>query len=96
MIIKKTDEECIELYRNIIQGNPNMKGYVIKKGLIMFRPSPGSKERVFVPKELRRMILHYFHDGNPGIHLGIKRTWMKIKGNYYWTSMYPDVRKYVQ
>lgn len=92
---QKADVECREIYNKIRQGNNGTCGYIIKRGLVMFKPQAKAKERVLIPRALRPMILHYFHDSNMGIHLGIRRTWYKIKKNYYWPKQYYDIRKYV-
>ena len=51
---------------------------------------------LFVPKgELRKEILYNMHDEVTAGHLGLKKTWDRIKLKYFWPKMFADVQNYV-
>ena len=78
--------------------------YVMDNGILyhLYAP-PGSghrKDRVIkqivVPHSLRDKILKAYHDSLLAGHAGIERTFQAIRLKYYWTSMFADIKQYVQ
>lgn len=59
-----------------------------------FRPD-GLPWLVVVPKHLRITILNELHDVPSSGHLGLLRTYTKVKERFYWPGMYQTVKKYV-
>ena len=51
--------------------------------------------RTVVPRSLRIELLHQYHDGSTGGHLGEAGTYERIADKYYWPTMYADVKSYV-
>lgn len=51
--------------------------------------------RLWVPDNLRAVILHDSHDVPMAGHLGVSRTFQKIHFNYYWKGMRKDVEQWV-
>ena len=89
------DEECQALLGQVRQGDASVRQLQEKGGLLVYRPRHARKERVFVTKDLRHMIMAYFHDSELGVHLGVTKTWNKIKREFYWPDMYKIVKDYV-
>jgi hypothetical protein len=54
------------------------------------------KETIVVPLKLRKSILLECHDDPISGHLGMFKTYSKIKARYYWPKMRKDICKYVQ
>ena len=49
-----------------------------------------------VPYALRQNVLRMCHDDMGGGHLGIKKTWPKIKERFYWATMYKDTVRWLK
>lgn len=49
-----------------------------------------------VPKELRAQVLKENHDDPAGGHLGVYKTYYRIKQLYYWPRMKSDIAKYIR
>ena len=64
------DEECRALLDKVRQVDTSVRQFQVKGGLLVYRPRNARKDRVFVPKQLRHMIVCYFHDSEIGIHVG--------------------------
>ena len=53
-------------------------------------------EQVIIPLSLRKTIFEALHDGPAGGHLGLKKTYDKVRQKYYWPGMKKDVDLYVK
>lgn len=65
---------------------------------VLYRRAKGFQEdraALVVPKCLRSEILRYCHDATTAGHLGVKRTWEKVRCRYFWPKMFSYVSKYV-
>lgn len=79
--------------RNSPQMFPN---YVIQQGVLYRRmpldnPLSGDPWRIVLPSEKTREAIWESHNSFPSIHPGVMKTYMKLKGVYYWQNMYRDV-----
>lgn len=93
---QKHDSEIVELTSKIKRGE-KVSHLLIQQGVLMFKPPNKSKGRIVVPAELRKMILHYYHNSvSTGCHLGMSKTMNKIRRYFYWDRLYEDVRNYVK
>lgn len=52
--------------------------------------------KIVVPKELRNQVLKECHDNPSSGHLGVHKTYFRVKDKYYWPKMRSDVAKYVR
>lgn len=59
-----------------------------------FRPE-GLPWLVVIPKHLQSTVLHELHDAPSSGHLGLLRTYGKVKQRFYWPDMYRTVKRYV-
>jgi hypothetical protein len=52
--------------------------------------------QLVVPKDLRDELLEAFHDDRLAGHLGVAKTFCKLRSRYYWPGMYGDVSNWCQ
>jgi len=77
-----------------VQGNnDNKKKWVVIDGLIIRKKRP---EQVYIPFELRKMVMRLCHDSESAGHLGIEKTLDLVARNYFWPKMAKDVEGYVK
>ena len=50
--------------------------------------------RIYVPKDLRKLILYFYHFSRTGGHQGITRTWRRASRNFWWPDMKADIQSY--
>uniref|UniRef100_T1ITN2 RNA-directed DNA polymerase n=1 Tax=Strigamia maritima TaxID=126957 RepID=T1ITN2_STRMM len=48
-----------------------------------------------VPNHMKKEILYEMHDALSGAHIGVAKTWNRIKTRFIWPKIYSDVRNYV-
>lgn len=56
------------------------------------RRVPGIKSQLVVPTPLRHEILIGGHNDPLSGHLGVNKTYEKLRERYYWPKMFPDVQ----
>lgn len=54
-----------------------------------------SRWKIVVPKEDRSKLLHENHDTVTSGHVGIYKTYERLKSKYYWPKMKADVTRYI-
>ena len=75
--------------------------YVLDEGLL-YRITEPSTSRNFsglqlvIPKFLQKPVLEDIHSGYFGGHLGIDKTYDKLRSRFYWSGMYHDVVKFLK
>ena len=62
------------------------KGYVFGKK---------EKNRLIIPKTLRQEVMAMVHDAPMAGHMGMNRTWQRIRDCAFWPDMKADVERYV-
>ncbi|KAL7631477.1 UNVERIFIED_CONTAM: hypothetical protein RMT77_018226 [Armadillidium vulgare] len=70
--------------------------YIKRKGILYKRDTYDdiAREKIVVPKALRKKLMDIAHDSPLGGHLGIKKTYEKISTNYYWPNIHADIVRY--
>ena len=58
------------------------------------RNDPEPRMQLVVPTDLVHVVLEAFHDNNG--HMGIDKTYSKIRFRYFWYNMYRDVVEHIQ
>ena len=53
------------------------------------------ERRLYVPRSLRRRLLHLTHSVPAAPHLGVKQTLTQLENKYFWKGMATDVHSYV-
>ena len=51
---------------------------------------------IVIPFSLRQNVFKMCHDDMGGGHLGMKKTWPKIKERFYWNTMYDDTARWLK
>ena len=62
--------------------------------LIRFEPDPILQ--LVIPNVLKQVVLEAFHAAIGGGHVGLEKTYQKIRSKYFWPNCYKDVVEYVQ
>jgi hypothetical protein len=72
--------------------------FELSDGIIYYRTDDGDAYRIAVPNDddLRRKIMHEFHDVPTAGHLGREKTYLSLARNFYWANQYKSVRKYIR
>ncbi|XP_077429679.1 uncharacterized protein LOC144056607 [Vanacampus margaritifer] len=52
--------------------------------------------RLFVPEQLRPQVIHWGHTSLLSCHPGVRRTIYAISRRFWWPSMEPEVREYIE
>ena len=55
-----------------------------------------AKNRIVLPRELISKVLKACHSEGLGGHMGIQRTWVRVRNTFYWRKMYQDVEDFVK
>ena len=75
--------------------------YVLEDGLLYRVTEPEkcgnhSGLQLVIPKFLQQPLIEEIHSGYFGGHLGIDKTYNKIRSRYYWSGMYRDVIEFLK
>ena len=57
---------------------------------------PGESWKMVVPKDVRKELLHRYHDGNSAGHFGRYKTYWRLRERYIWPKMHSEVGRYVR
>lgn len=77
--------------------DPSLQAYLVQDGVLYrrnFRPD-GPALLLVVPQHLRRSVLHQLHDAPTAGHLGLTRTYDRVRRRFFWPGLYRSVRRYV-
>ncbi|UYV68419.1 hypothetical protein LAZ67_5004277, partial [Cordylochernes scorpioides] len=89
----------IKKINNMIDQHPNSYGENFTKHngkIYKNNPTPtGNPWLLVIPKTKQLELLEQMHDHPTSGHMGIKRTYSRIKDKYFWPSMFKTVEKYV-
>ncbi|UYV65911.1 hypothetical protein LAZ67_3005874 [Cordylochernes scorpioides] len=89
----------IKKINNMIDQHPNSYGENFTKHngkIYKNNPTPtGNLWLLVIPKTKQLELLEQMHDHPTSGHMGIKRTYSRIKDKYFWPSMFKTVEKYV-
>ena len=87
-----------KLKKKLIESDPIIKKYyTIEDNLVYFKTSNPFEERVrlCVPASMRKDLIFFYHDHIFSGHLGISKTYEKLKRKYFWTNMRRNVIDHV-
>ena len=62
---------------------------------ILYRKHHG-KQLLVVPEHKKHEILSASHDHHMAGHQGVKNTYQRISGKYYWPTLFEDIRQYIR
>lgn len=98
--VEQQRDECL---RHIIerlhspQQDASLRLYLLKDGTLYrrnLRPD-GPELLLVVPEHLRLAVLQQLHDEPTAGHLGIARTYDRVRRRFFWPNMYRSVKRYV-
>lgn len=78
--------------------HPTHRAFVLRNGVLYrrnFRPD-GPDLLLVVPVHLRIDVLHQLHDEPTAGHLGVARTYDRVRRRFFWPGLYRSVRRYVR
>ena len=97
------DDKYIQNIKNILERKIGVKPAVQENFKIwdnkVFKRNPttlGQPWLLIVPKKNRNQIIENFHDHITAGHLGITRTYNRLKARYFWPSMLKNVEQFVR
>ena len=64
-------------------------------GGTIYRKSPDGQMKLVVPRSLQKEVLEHCRDLPAGGHLGIDKTFMRIRESFYWPGYPRSVKQYV-
>lgn len=87
---------------NQFNDNPNkntkwavFKGLLFRKVNLKQYPSDSCNWKLFIPDKLKEEVLKKSHDDINSGHLGVRKTFYRIKKDFFWFNMLKDVKNYV-
>ena len=96
------DEWCQKIIEALKTGSKSKKykRYVIEKNVLYRRTFDDNRTPrllVCLPKKLRRPVLEELHDSaTSGAHLGVLKTYVKVKSRFYWEKQEKSIRAYIR
>lgn len=77
--------------------DPSLRAYAIRDGTLYYRNfrADGPELLLVIPQHLRAAILHQLHDVPTAGHLGITRTYDRVRRRFFWPGLYKSVPRYV-
>lgn len=91
---QETDPESSLILQRLRAGE-DVLGYVEKEGVLLRIVGKNRWKRIFVPINVRQMLLYYFHD-NDATHPGVQKSYRAIARRFWWPNMYRDILQYVR
>ena len=67
--------------------------WTLNEGLLVRTKHP---EQVYVPNQLRLLVIKLNHDAPTAGHLGVDKTYDILRRNFYWVNMRQDVESYIR
>lgn len=77
--------------------DPSLRLFVLKDDtLYRYNVHPDGRELLLVvPTHLRLSVLGQLHDAPTAGHLGVSRTYDRVRRRFFWPGLYRSVRRYV-
>ena len=73
--------------------------YFLSDNDILYKQSYAGKETVIqlvVPKTLQVELLHWCHDHFMSGHLGLNKTYERLRSTYFWNNMLTDLQRWIK
>ena len=93
---QKEDVYTKRIIENIKDNNHGP--YFIHEGILYIERNlkTGPKFCLVVPLALRELAFRMCHNDMGGGHLGMKKSWPKVRDRFYWNTMYQDLRRWLK
>jgi hypothetical protein len=103
-ILEGNDSNVSRQANELEKFNINLENYSLMEGILVrhwspqvTKPHPSIKDyRVVVPLHLRAQFITAFHDEPLAGHLGLQRTYDRIRSRFYWVNMYKDIELWIR
>ena len=95
---QRTDDKLRPIFEALAQGK-NSSTYVLIDNVLHKTLSRrlGSAVTVpYVPTTIISQVLNAYHDSPTGGHLGVHKTWHRVRNRYFWPNMFNTIRQYIQ
>ena len=73
--------------------------YILHNGLVhkvVQRRDGRSLTLTCIPPSIIQELLKAYHDSPTGGHLGVHKTWNRIRNRYFWPDMFNSIRQYIR
>jgi hypothetical protein len=96
--IQRSDPEIAEIISSLTSAHlPRLKiNFLIKDNVLFYRNSKHDKNVLVVPRALIADVLQECHDSYLSSHLGIAKTYDKVRKRYWWPRLRQDVIHHVK
>lgn len=83
------------------------RAFIDERGLVMIKFNGGrrteqskfgvkARNRILLPRDLMGAVIKICHSAGLGGHMGIDRTWWRVRNSFYWKNMKSDVEEFVK
>ena len=100
--MQRSDDWCSKIHKRLEESRDKPlrmggKEFILIEGIIYRCVDDGYEryQQLLVPKELRKEILWSLHDDRVSGHLGIAKTYDRLRRRFYWPKMFRSVYRYV-
>ena len=99
--LQKNDSFCKQIFKQLENNDDKVKhDYVMKDKLLyhigkLFRYETEPILQLVVPETLQNIVLEGYHSKFGGGHVGLVKTYQKIRSKYFWPNSYKHVVDYV-
>ena len=101
--IKNEQSKDPAIYNKIkqIMQNPTKYPFVFKDGLLykleaMSNSSTTKRKLIYLPSSMISPLLQFYHNHPLSGHFGIRRTYLKIKNQFWWPNMKQSITYHIQ
>ncbi|UYV79319.1 RRM1 [Cordylochernes scorpioides] len=93
---QRKDPKISKLIEETERFGAESKGYEMLKGTLYKKNFDllGNQHLLVIPKHLRLELLKSLHDAPTAGHLGISKTYERVKNKYFWPGLLRDIRKF--
>jgi hypothetical protein len=94
---QQKDKSIRRIYDQLTNGQ-RKQTYILENGMvhkIIQRHGQSALKLPYIPTAMINELLQAYHDSPTSGHLGINKTWYKIRDRYFWPGMYNNIKKYV-
>lgn len=94
-VIQRRDPDIIKIIESI-DNKTNSDKYYLKNNTLMYKYNDRSKERIYLPEEVVKMVFEYYHNSTYGGHPGSANTFRKINQYFYRPNLQETINNLVK
>ena len=94
---QQNDKSIKQIYDKLYKGK-RLQSYLLERGVVhrtIQRRSQPMRVLPYIPASMINTLLHSYHNSPTSGHLGVNKTWYKIRDRYFWPGMYNTIKEYV-